>query len=539
MLSLPSRHVATVSVHSDEVLDVAFNHTGTLLAAASRDGTFSLTQIQGQQAPRQTRGQIDTPPYPHPSRTTTYLTNHNMHACSIDFSPSNDFVAVVSSNPYDAADGGVLEVFSVTEGNIKTSGDTKKETDASVDTGIAYDTYHDDDEDEDVFATTSLSKTTACRPRQDLSYVSQGGQYVVDDRHSSSLSSSVSPPPAVRFIQAYQMASNIATPWIDKTTILYTSHIHFTDSLGALSRQILHCVDVLKNSTPVTVCLQVYGHASMCTALRLSPGRCLSKPDEGAAAGAATAGGAGHVCTGTVLAYAANAPAASPLGYPQLLCVLPLSAFSPRTTDLFNCPVVDYDSYPHVDVQGAIVGMATNGVEAYHEMILVNVRPHIHTDQDTTLCTALADITQDVEIRAFSAFTLQHIYTFTGHRGFTLKDCPFYIFLDMTSRYSDSPPEREQRSQSHPHSLEQQEEEEQQQEQEGERVLGEGYTSSEVGGKGNRGNNTQQQGENDGDPLDSGVLVASGSEDHKVYIWLGRHASPVQVRKLVPVVVWL
>jgi hypothetical protein len=124
---------------------------------------------------------------------------------------------------------------------------------------------------------------------------------------------------------------------------------------------------------------------------------------------------------------------------------------------------------------------------------LVNVRPHVTGVQgETTL--KLVDIVQDVEIRAYSTSNLQLLYTYTGHRGFTLKDCPFYIFLDAVTRGG-----RQSSSELHvPHDLNVENYKE----------------SSSV---------DACSGELDG------VLIASGSEDHKVYIWMGNHASPVQV----------
>jgi hypothetical protein len=174
-------------------------------------------------------------------------------------------------------------------------------------------------------------------------------------------------------------------------------------------------------------------------------------------------------------------------GYPQILNVLPLSAFGDLNA------AAEVGAYPHVDTKGAIVGIATNSGESYHDVILVNVRPHVTGVQgETTL--KLVDIVQDVEIRAYSTSNLQLLYTYTGHRGFTLKDCPFYIFLDAVTRGG-----RQSSSELHvPHDLNVENYKE----------------SSSV---------DACSGELDG------VLIASGSEDHKVYIWMGNHASPVQV----------
>jgi hypothetical protein len=150
------------------------------------------------------------------------------------------------------------------------------------------------------------------------------------------------------------------------------------------------------------------------------------------------------------------------------------------------------------------VAVATNSAETYHDVIVVNVRPCLVSSVGVPE-DFLADISHNVEIRAYSTANLELLYTYTGHHGFTLKDCPFYILMDIGQQRSPN------------------------------RLGGQGVGSldvveecSEVQGQDHHDQEQKRAAGGRAGSLD-GVLLASGSEDHKVYVWLGNRSTPVQV----------
>ena len=434
--TLPCAHFATIDIHSDEVLDVKFNHTGTLLGAVSRDGTISITSFSAQAAGC------------HPVRTITYKGKKTTHACNVEFSLSGEYMTVVSSDPFNPANGSFLEIFFI---------------------GM----LHNCDEQ-------NIPKFSPLQGLGDVCYSCHEGVYVAD------LTKQSESPPSYKVWQthSYRMPFNVCSPWLDEGRILYTERLSFPGAWSVdMATQKLRVVDVV-DSLHSSVCLRVNGHLSLTTALRLAPGKkSLSE----------TANSDSKPFEGVGIVYATNAKSVT-ISYPQLLCLLPLSAFGQfvSVTKVGSVsPIVDYDAYPHVDLKGAIIGIATNTTELYHNLIIVNVRPQISDDKERPH-HALLDISRDVEIRAYSAFNLQHLFTFTGHQAFTLKDCPFYIFLDMFNLAKNDSQD------------------------EGKEGIEELCDVDESRGL---------LGEN---------LLASGSEDCKIYIWQGKVSTPVMVRVLNP-----
>mmetsp|Transcript_28831 Transcript_28831/g.48656 ORF Transcript_28831/g.48656 Transcript_28831/m.48656 type:complete len:715 (+) Transcript_28831:188-2332(+) len=458
MYDMPSQLLAKLTIHTDEVLDLSFNHSGSLLAAACRDGTFSLTQLSSPD-PLTTRT--------HPTVTTTHSGPYTTHACNINFSPNDKYLTVVSNSPYYPSRT-ALEVFSIQELQLQhtTKGDTCNENEIYQET-----------------------KSPLCESKKLLGYVCKDGKYVPTAHNDDLAPPPIYPEPEVRIKHAFRMPYNMSTPWLDDTRLVYTTGIR-----DAIDRNIvmLTCLDVASDYS-VYCNISLVNSMQLVTTLRLAPGKSLERVCDQNPTASDT-----HTrpFEDRGLVFASNADG-FPIGYPQILSVLPLSAFKPEP----EVETHEYDLFPHIDTKGAILGIATNSSEQYHDVILVNLRPQIITDNSADL-TRLPDISQDVEIRAYSAFNLQHLFTYKGHHGFTLKDCPFYIFVDEVRRYCFDENNSVNTNETTP------------QDQDNTNA-----TTEKVGDSGsNASQNSLQR-----------SLMASGSEDHKVYIWMGGRSAPVQI----------
>lgn len=373
VFSLPDKPLTNIQVHEDEVLDVAFSHSGDLLAAVSRDGSFSLTRFSSLDSD-ECFGFLRC----QPVAATTHRGLHTKHGCSVAFSPCDTFFSVVSCDPYDPIGGAIAEIFSID------------------------------------YSPDSINKLES--------------------------------------ICVVSMAYNMHVPWIDDNHFLVTDRLVVDDRMHEQSLRIL---DVQTRDVK-TLIIRVYGTIQLPTLLHVKPGSEVK------------VNGSDLSAEGDCLVCSHCSPNVE-YSYCQILSVTPLSKFD------HNAEAIDYREYPFIDVRGAIVGIAVNSNVEYPDVIVVNVRPHI--EGAIVHSEVSPDISHDAEIRVYCSKTLQHIYSYTGHHGFTLKDCPFYMFLDVINFYSPTSDE--------------------------------GWQSDET----------------------HDVLYASGSEDHNVYVWKNGYSLPIQVFK--------